>query len=45
MSVGTRVMLLCAAVLWAPLVVAESPKPGVEPRVDQLLRHIRGAAR
>jgi hypothetical protein len=38
MSVRSRDLFLGAALLFAPLAVADSPKPGVEPRVDTLLR-------
>jgi hypothetical protein len=40
MSVRLRDLFLWAALLFAPLAVADSPKPGVEPRVDTLLRHM-----
>lgn len=40
MSVRSRVLFLCAALLAAPLAVADTSKPGIEPRVDKLLRHM-----
>ena len=43
MSVGSRDLVLCAALLLAPffpasMAVADSPKAGIEPRVDTLMR-------
>ena len=43
MSVGSRYLFMCAALLFAsqsfaPLAVADSPKPGIEPRADGLMR-------
>ncbi len=38
MSVRSRDLFLCAALLFAPLAVADSPKPGIDPRMDTLLR-------
>jgi hypothetical protein len=52
MSVGSRDVVLCAALLFAslfsaPIVLAESPKAGIEPRVDTLMRdmgaYLKGA--
>ena len=45
MSVRSRDVVLCAALLFAPLfsapvAVADSPKAGIEPRVDTLMRHM-----
>ena len=40
MSVRSRELFLLAALLFAPLAAAESAKPGVDPRVDTLLRHM-----
>ena len=45
MSVGSRDLVLCAALLIAPLfpasmAAADSPKAGIEPRVDTLMRHM-----
>lgn len=40
MSLRTRHLFLCAALVFAPLAVAESAKPGVDPRVDTLLHHM-----
>lgn len=40
MSVRSRDLFLCAALIFAPLAVAESGKPGVDQRVDTLLRHM-----
>ena len=40
MSVRSRDLFLCAALSFASLAVADPPKPGVEPRVDTLLRHM-----
>ena len=40
MSLRSRHFFLCVALVFAPLAVAESAKPGVDPRVDTLLRHM-----
>jgi hypothetical protein len=53
MSIGSRGFVLCAALLFAPFLsapeaVADSPAPGIEPRVDTLLRdmsaYLKGAS-
>ncbi len=48
MSVRSRDVFLYAALLFAPLAVADTPKPGIEPRVDTLLRgmsdYLKGAS-
>lgn len=53
MSVRSRELLMCAALLCAPMffapaAVAVTPKPGVDPRVDKLLRdmgdYLKGAS-
>jgi hypothetical protein len=40
MSVRSRDVFLCTALLFAPLAVADTPKPGIDPRVDTLLRNM-----
>ncbi len=40
MSVRSRVLFLSAALLFAPLVVADTAKPGIDARVDTLLRNM-----
>ncbi len=40
MSLRSRDFCLCAVLIFAPLAVAESAKPGVDPRVDTLLRNM-----
>jgi hypothetical protein len=36
MSVRSRDVFLCAVLLFAPLAVADTPKAGIDPRVDTL---------
>lgn len=47
MSVRSRFLFLCAALIAAPLVAADSSRPGIEPRVDKLLHdmgdYLKGA--
>ena len=40
MSVRSRIWFLSAAMMFAPLAVADSLKPGIDPRVDSLLRNM-----
>ena len=48
MSVRSRDLFLYAALLFAPLAVADSAKPGIDPRVDSLLHdmgdYLKGAS-
>ena len=48
MSLRSRHIFLCAALMFVPLSVAQSAKPGVDPRVDTLLRqmaeYLKGAS-